>query len=46
MAKYIVEDSYKASYEKNYKFPLVNIIPAIVGAFRFIRSCSQMQDGG
>ena len=27
MAKYIVEDSYKASYEKNYKFPLINIIP-------------------
>ena len=30
MAKYIVEDSYKASYEKNYKFPLINIIPAVV----------------
>ena len=30
MAKYIVEDRYKASYEKNYKFPLINIIPAVV----------------
>lgn len=30
MAKYIVEDSYKPSYEKNYKFPLSNIIPAVV----------------
>ena len=30
MAKYIVEDSYKPSYEKNYKIPLINIIPAVV----------------
>ncbi|MFR3728300.1 hypothetical protein [Lacrimispora sp.] len=30
MAKYIVEDSYKPSYEKNYKLPLINIIPAVV----------------
>ena len=30
MAKYIVENSYKPSYEKNYKMPFINIIPAIV----------------
>lgn len=30
MAKYTVESSYKPTYDKNYKFPLVNIIPAIV----------------
>ena len=30
MAKYIVEDSYKPSYEKNYKIPLINTIPAVV----------------
>lgn len=30
MAKYIVEERKTSKYEKNYKFPLVNIIPAIV----------------
>lgn len=30
MAKYIVEDIKTSSYEKNYKIPLVNMIPAIV----------------
>ena len=30
MAKYVVEDFKKSSYEKNYKLPLINIIPAIV----------------
>lgn len=30
MAKYIVEDIKISSYEKNYKIPLVNIVPAIV----------------
>jgi hypothetical protein len=30
MAKYIVEHIKTNSYEKNYKFPLVNIVPAVV----------------
>ena len=30
MAKYVVENFKKSSYEKNYKLPLINIIPAIV----------------
>lgn len=30
MAKYIVEEYKTSSYEKNYKIPLINIIPAIV----------------
>ena len=30
MAKYIVEETKTTSYEKNYKLPLVNIVPAIV----------------
>ncbi len=35
MAKYIVENSYKPSYDKNYKIPLINIIPAIVWSIPF-----------
>lgn len=30
MAKYIVEDTKTSKYEKNFKFPLINLIPAIV----------------
>lgn len=30
MAKYIVEDIKRSKYEKNFKFPLINLIPAIV----------------
>ena len=30
MSKYVVTDSYKPSYEKNYKLPLINIVPAVV----------------
>ena len=30
MAKYIVEETKISKYEKNYKFPLINLIPAIV----------------
>ena len=30
MAKYIVTDSYKPSYEKSYKLPMINIVPAVV----------------
>ena len=30
MAKYIVEERTALRYEKNYKLPMVNIIPAIV----------------
>ena len=30
MAKYIVEDIKTNSYDKNYKIPMVNIVPAIV----------------
>lgn len=30
MAKYIVEDVKTSKYEKNFKFPLINLIPAIV----------------
>lgn len=30
MAKYIVEDVKTSKYEKNFKFPMINLIPAIV----------------
>lgn len=30
MAKYIVEETYKPTYEKNYKLPMINFIPAFV----------------
>lgn len=30
MAKCIIEDIKTSSYEKNYKIPLVNIVPAVV----------------
>ena len=30
MAKYIVEDRKTSKYEKNYKMPMINIIPAVV----------------
>lgn len=30
MAKYIVEDIKTSKFEKNYKFPMINLIPAIV----------------
>lgn len=30
MAKYIIEDMNTASFEKNYKLPFVNLIPAFV----------------
>lgn len=30
MAKYVVDDYKTSSYEKNYKIPLINIIPAVV----------------
>ncbi len=30
MAKYIVEDIKTRKFEKDYKFPLINLIPAIV----------------
>ena len=30
MAKYIVEETNRSKYEKNFKFSLINIIPAIV----------------
>lgn len=29
MAKYVV-DSYKPTFEKNFKFPLINLIPGII----------------
>ena len=35
MAKYIVTDSYKPSYEKNYKLPLINIVPAVIWSIPF-----------
>ena len=35
MAKYIVIDSYKPSYEKNYKLPLINIVPAVIWSIPF-----------
>ena len=31
MAKYIVEDVKTSKFEKNYKFPLINLIQEIVG---------------
>ena len=30
MAKYIVEETNRSKYEKNFKFPMINLIPAIV----------------
>ena len=30
MAKYIVEETNRSKYEKNYKFPMINLIPAII----------------
>ena len=30
MAKYIVEDRKTSKYEKNYKMPMINIVPAVV----------------
>lgn len=30
MAKYIVEDIKTRKFEKDYKFPLINLIPAII----------------
>lgn len=30
MAKYIVEETKTSKYEKNFRFPLINLIPAIV----------------
>lgn len=35
MAKYIITDSYKPSYEKNYKLPLINIVPAVIWSIPF-----------
>lgn len=35
MVKYIVTDSYKPSYEKNYKLPLINIVPAVIWSIPF-----------
>ena len=30
MAKYIVEETKTSKYEKNFKFPMINLIPAII----------------
>ncbi|SER85635.1 hypothetical protein [Lachnobacterium bovis] len=30
MAKYIVEETKTSKYEKNFKFPMINLLPAIV----------------
>ncbi len=30
MAKYIVEETNRSKYEKNFKFPMINLIPAII----------------
>ncbi|MCR5665601.1 MAG: hypothetical protein K6G01_02110 [Eubacterium sp.] len=30
MARYIVEETKTSKYDKNFKFPLINIIPAVV----------------
>lgn len=38
MAKYIVEETNRSKYEKNYKFPMINLIPQSFGVFQFIRS--------
>ena len=34
MAKYIVEETNRSKYEKNYKFPMINLIPAIIKPLR------------
>jgi len=30
MAKYVIEETKTSKYEKNFKFPLINLISAIV----------------
>lgn len=29
MARYIVDDRKTSKYEKNYKMPMINIVPAV-----------------
>ncbi len=35
MSKYIVEESYKPTYDKNYKISMINTIPVIVWSIPF-----------
>lgn len=42
MAKYIIEENNTTKYEKNYKFPLINIIPAVVWAIPIHQKLSPM----
>lgn len=38
MAKYVIEETKTSKYEKDFKFPLINLIPAIVWCIPFIRN--------
>ena len=42
MAKYIVEDRKISKFEKNYKFPMINLIPAIVWSIPIYQKVSPL----
>lgn len=42
MAKYIVEDVKTSKYEKNFKFPMINLIPAIVWSIPVYQKASSL----
>ncbi|MCI5516866.1 MAG: hypothetical protein MR427_05140 [Roseburia sp.] len=42
MAKYIVEDRKTSKFEKNYKFPMINLIPAIVWSIPIYQKISPL----
>ena len=42
MAKYIVEDRKTSKFEKNYKFPMINLIPAIVWSIPIYQKVSPL----
>ena len=42
MAKYIVEDRKTSKFEKNYKFPMINLIPAIVWSIPIYQKVSSL----
>lgn len=42
MAKYIVEDVKASKYEKNFEFPMINLIPAIVWSIPVYQKASPL----
>ena len=42
MAEYIVEDTHSTKYEKNYQFPMINLIPTIVWSIPVYQKASQI----